>query len=42
MDSLQDYIKSCEKQIDIQKPLITLVDNMVKMSNVHGAPTNRV
>ena len=36
IDVLNDYIRSTEKQIDIQKPLIHLVDNMVKMSSLHG------
>ena len=37
IDVLNDYIRSTEKQIDIQKPLIHLVDNMVKMSSLHGS-----
>lgn len=36
VDVLKDYVRSTEKQIDIQKPLIHLVDNMVKMSSMHG------
>jgi len=34
---LEEYIKSTQKQLDIQRPLIQLIDNMVKMLNDRSA-----
>ncbi|XP_067952208.1 pleckstrin homology domain-containing family A member 7-like isoform X2 [Watersipora subatra] len=36
MQALQEYITSNEKQIEMHRPLIQLVDNMVKMSSTPG------
>ena len=42
INSLKEQIRSSEQQFDTQKPLISLIDNLLKQSTPHGVQNSEL